>query len=92
MEALAVGVPVEMTQTLDLHRLEMRSDGDLRCIALVGQIGLAAHCRIYAQRPNPCRELGAAFENGEPSPQCERARARHGLPPLTPADWLPALA
>jgi uncharacterized protein len=48
----------------------------MRCAALGGTVGVAAHCNIYEWRPNPCREL----EPG--SDACNRARARHGLPAL----------
>lgn len=58
-----------------------------RCVALVGDIGDRVACGIYAHRPPPCRALEASWESGAPSPQCDRARARHGLPPLTPADF-----
>lgn len=58
-----------------------------RCVALAGEVGREVACGIYAQRPRPCRELKAAWEDGTPSPQCDRARARHGLPPLTPGDF-----
>jgi uncharacterized protein len=60
-----------------------------RCVALDGQIGGAIRCAIYAQRPSPCRELRPAWEDGTPSPQCDRARQRHGLPPLRPESWPP---
>jgi hypothetical protein len=59
----------------------------LRCVALQGELGRDVTCTIYDRRPSPCRALQAAWEHGEPSPQCDRARARHGLPPLTPADF-----
>jgi Fe-S-cluster containining protein len=59
----------------------------LRCVALQGVVGRSATCAIYDRRPSPCRALQAAWEQGEPSPQCDRARARHGLPPLTPGDF-----
>lgn len=58
-----------------------------RCVALDGVIGERVACGIYAARPSPCRSLRAAWEDGTPSPQCDRARARHGLSPLTPADF-----
>ncbi|WP_461061073.1 YkgJ family cysteine cluster protein [Silanimonas algicola] len=58
-----------------------------RCAALEGEVGRAVGCTIYARRPSPCRALQASWEHGAPSPQCDRARARHGLPPLTPADF-----
>lgn len=78
-----------MTTPLRRHELAMRGTEVLpvRCVALVGEVGRDASCSHYAARPSPCRELGAAWEYGEASPQCDRARAVHGLPPLTPADW-----
>ena len=51
-----------------------------RCVALRGEIGADIGCSIYAQRPSPCRELLPGDE------QCHRARARHGLPPLSADD------
>lgn len=83
-------VPAELTVKLDPHRLAMRgTEGGPapRCIALRGDVGIAAYCGIYPLRPSPCRELLPAWENGQPSPQCDRARLAHGLAPLTPADW-----
>ena len=47
-----------------------------RCAALTGQVGSQVACGIYEWRPSPCREFA------EGSDACERARARHGLPPL----------
>ena len=90
-EAEQRGIDATLTEKIDPLRLAMRVDNatHLRCIALEGEIGVATACRIYAQRPSPCRDLGAAWENGQPSPQCDRARARHGLQPLTPEDWAP---
>lgn len=87
---LGGAVPTELTEKLDPHRLVMRGTygGDApRCVALRGVVGEAAHCSIYPLRPSPCRDLGAAYEDGQPSPQCDRARARHGLPPLRQEDW-----
>jgi hypothetical protein len=48
-----------------------------RCDALQGEIGDQVSCLAYAARPSPCRELQPGDE------KCHRARARHGLPPLT---------
>ncbi len=48
----------------------------VRCAALTGVIGRSVACGIYEWRPGPCREL----ERG--SDACEKARLRHGLPPL----------
>ena len=87
--ALGGAVPTELTEVLDPHRLVMRGTQarSPRCVALQGQVGGPIRCGIYGQRPSPCRDLLPAWENGQPSPQCDRARARHGLPPLTPAHW-----
>ncbi|RDZ26511.1 YkgJ family cysteine cluster protein [Lysobacter silvisoli] len=88
--ATPAGTPVAATEVLDPHRVAMRGTyggAALRCQQLHGEIGTAAHCAIYAQRPSPCRELRAAWEHGQPSPQCDRARAAYGLAPLTPQTW-----
>jgi hypothetical protein len=84
------GVPAEMTEVLDPFRLAMRGTWARQphCVALDGEVGAQVGCRIYARRPSPCRELQASWEDGTPSPQCDRARAKHGLAPLTPADWM----
>lgn len=82
--------PASLTEKLDPHRVAMRGTrggSHPRCVALEGTVGTDAHCGIYAQRPSPCRELQPAWENGQPSPQCDRARESHGLAPLTPETW-----
>lgn len=84
--------PAVLTEPLDPHRTVMRGtwgDGAIRCIALRGEVGGATACSIYEARPSPCRELMASYEDGRPNPQCDRARALHGLTPLSPADWPP---
>ena len=48
-----------------------------RCAALTGQVGQRVACGIYEWRPSPCQEFAAG------SDACQRARQRHGLPPLT---------
>ena len=72
------GVPPGLAAPLigRLYRMHGSDAEPPRCIALVGAIGQAVACRIYAARPSPCRE----FEAGQPA--CARARRRHGLPPL----------
>jgi len=87
--ALGGTTPAELTERLDAHRLVMRGTQAYtpRCIALAGRVGESASCSIYAQRPSPCRDLKPAWEDGEPSPQCDRARIAHGLAPLTPEVW-----
>lgn len=81
--------PVDLTEKLDAHRVVMCGTlaPPTRCVALAGEVGHRVSCTIYAQRPGPCRDLKPAWEDGTPSGQCDRARAAHGLPPLTPADW-----
>ena len=82
------GVPDGLVVPLRRHEVELRRDESSgRCLALAGAIGQATACTVYAARPSPCRELVAAWEFGEPSQQCDRARARHGLAPLTAEDW-----
>jgi hypothetical protein len=86
---LGGGTPAALTARLDAHRVAMRGTfaEPIRCIALAGLPGRATACTIYASRPSPCRELQASWEHGVHVPQCDRARARHGLAPLTPATW-----
>ncbi len=83
------GIPQSLTRKLDPLRVAMAGTDQPapRCVALRGMVGEDAHCSEYARRPSPCHELKPAWEDGRPSPQCDRARLRHGLTPLTPADW-----
>ena len=83
-------VPAALTEKLDPHRLAMRGTNAAkpRCTALVGTVGQAAHCGIYAQRPSVCREVAPSWEFGAVSAQCDKARIAHALPLLTPQDWL----
>ena len=71
------GLAVEVNDTI--CRLRGTDHARPRCAALVGAIGIQVSCGIYEWRPNPCHELEAG------SDACERARARHGLPPLAVA-------
>jgi Fe-S-cluster containining protein len=82
-------VPAAFTEKFGLHRVAMRGTQTYapRCVALQGEVGDEVRCSIYAQRPSVCRDLQAAWEHGEPSAQCDKARKRYGLPPLTPDDW-----
>jgi Fe-S-cluster containining protein len=85
-------VPEALTQKLDPQRVAMRGTdaAQPQCIALEGTIGHATRCSVYARRPSPCRELQAAWEDGQPSAKCDRARVRHGLSPLQREDWIDA--
>src|SRR6478735_8856802 len=82
MEDQGGTVPSGLAVEVNFSTWRMRGTDHLpvRCAALTGKVGERAACGIYEWRPSPCREL-------EPGSQgCEKARARHGLPPL-PADF-----
>ncbi len=83
------GVPVELTARLTPHLRVMRGTDQPRprCIALQGEIGRQVHCSIHPVRASVCRDYPPSYENGEPNPRCDQARAAHGLPPLGTADW-----
>lgn len=49
-----------------------------RCAALQGTIGRAVQCAVYEARPSTCRDVQPGDEH------CNKARRRHGLPPLLP--------
>ena len=55
----------------------MRCDG-ARCCALLGKVGVATSCSVYAQRPDVCR----ACQPGDEA--CTMARHRFRLTPLAP--------
>jgi Fe-S-cluster containining protein len=55
-----------------------------RCVALHGTIGESVRCVIHPLRPSPCREFRASWVDGLHNERCDRARAAHGLPPLSP--------
>lgn len=95
-EAEVRGIPPSMTRQVNAFRVCM--DGTQgagpRCVALAGTVGESVCCTIYEQRPGACRNVLPGDE------KCERARARHGLPPLfvewplvaeTPPEVCPAL-
>lgn len=52
------------------------------CAALEGTIGKNVGCTIYENRPSPCRNFLASFEDGVHRPRCDEARTKHGLTPL----------
>lgn len=66
--ALAL-IPAEY---VDDPRGRMRCDGD-RCSALVGDVGVATGCAVYAVRPDVCRDCMPGDD------ACLTARRRHGL-------------
>ncbi|MBX3039746.1 MAG: YkgJ family cysteine cluster protein [Bdellovibrionaceae bacterium] len=58
-----------------------------KCCALEGRVGERVNCRIYDNRPTPCRQFEASFESGVHNPRCDEARRAHGLAPLSGKDW-----
>ncbi|MGN6512984.1 MAG: YkgJ family cysteine cluster protein [Lysobacteraceae bacterium] len=91
--ALGGQVPAALAEPVRPHELAMRgtSRARPRCIALDAQIGRRSRCTIHARRPSTCAALLPSWEGGAASPQCDRARRAHGLPVLTPADWVVAV-
>jgi Fe-S-cluster containining protein len=65
---------------VDASQAKMRCAGE-RCAALTGKIGVATACSIYPLRPDVCR----ACQPGDP--ECNMARARYGLPEITPPEF-----
>lgn len=74
------GLTVEVTEST--CRMRGTDHARPRCAALVGTVGKRASCGIYEWRPGPCREFGMLAPLGRGDEACNRARARHGLPPL----------
>jgi len=79
-EADECGLPAHLTTRINDWYSCMAGTGgpSPRCAALSGEIGRAVACTVYDRRTSPCRELQAGDD------KCNRARARHGLPPLSP--------
>lgn len=75
---------IEDDEALDLIPAElvnerlsgMRCEGE-RCCALIGKVGEATACGIYAVRPEVCRTCMPG------DPECAMARRKFGLPELT---------
>ena len=88
-DATPGGVPLEYTVDLGPFRRAMRGSNSEtpRCIALKGEVGRAAHCTVYERRSSTCRGFPASWAHGEPNERCDKARAAHGLEPLTREDW-----
>ena len=77
-EAEARGLPAALTEQVNAWFSCMGGTNQARphCIALEGAVGEAVSCRVYDQRPSPCREVEAG------DGQCTKARTRHGLPSI----------
>ena len=78
------GVPPALTVALSatLRRMLGTDGAPPRCVALEGEVGQAVRCTIYQQRPGPCRDFAPYAPLGIGDDACDRARRRHGLPPL----------
>ncbi len=81
-------VPAELTVPISPFLVATRGTEHHppRCDALCGEIGASVSCAIYRLRSSTCREFRAAWVDGAPAPDCDRARALHRLPPVHPAD------
>jgi len=78
-------VPAALTRPVNAHLRCMQGTEahPVRCVALVGAVGQAVGCSIYAQRSSTCREVQPGDD------QCRRARQRHaGALGATPAQGL----
>jgi Fe-S-cluster containining protein len=77
-EADARGLPAALTEQVNAHYACMAGTDRARphCAALAHAADGTVMCRVYEQRPSPCREV----EIGDA--KCARARAKHGLAPL----------
>jgi len=79
-----VGVPVALTVALTATLVRMcgTDAAPPRCVALDGEVGATVRCTIYEARPGPCRDFAPYAPLGMGDEPCDRARRRHGLPPL----------
>jgi uncharacterized protein len=77
LDELGGSVPSGLAEEVNASLWRMRGTDHqpIRCAALTGKIGDTVACGIYEWRPSPCRELA------EGDAACDKARARHGLPP-----------
>lgn len=82
-------VPEHLTYKLNAHLLALKTESttNLKCLSLTGQVGQKVSCSIYENRPSPCRNFKASFEDGVVNKDCDRVRAHFGLPALTEDDF-----
>ncbi len=71
----------ELIEAITPHLSCMRGTNSAspHCIALTGRVGERVSCSIYPHRSSTCRSVQIGDE------KCDRARARHGLPPIREA-------
>lgn len=83
------GVPIGLTYKLSSDTLAMKNKtpNSERCIALDGHVGKFVGCKIYSNRPSPCRNFKASYEDGTVNPRCDECRIVRGMRPLTLDDW-----
>lgn len=74
-EATSLGLPDTLVEQMGPFYACMADTNRAapRCAALEGQVGETVRCRVYGQRPTPCRELQPGDD------KCLRARVRNGL-------------
>lgn len=93
MECASAGgtVPDDSVVQVTPHRVAMKGTDSATspyCINLQGKIGESAFCGAYSTRSSTCRDnFPGSYQFGEKNERCDKARAKHGLRPLTPADW-----
>ena len=77
-EAVERGLPETLYEPLTPALACMKGTNSKapRCIALNGEVGQQVSCTAYEHRTSPCHEV----QPGDA--QCQKARARHDLPPL----------
>lgn len=82
-------VPDVLTEQINSHRACMKGTNqkEPRCVALLGSVGEQVRCTIYENRPSPCREFSCNGEVEAYNEGCDKARARFGLPVLTPPEF-----
>lgn len=87
-------VPTQMMVSISPKRnaLKFINPNRKRCLALKGSLGQNVSCSIYKNRPSPCRNFKASYENGIHQSRCDEARVKIGLSPLSPQDWQPPLS
>ncbi len=83
------GVPEDLTFKVseDTFAMKNKKPQSNRCVALEGHVGNSVGCKIYENRPSPCRNFKASYEDGVHNPRCDKCRLSRGLQPLTPRDW-----
>jgi uncharacterized protein len=77
-EGWSRGLPDRMVEKVNPQMACMAGTNQMqpRCQALHGTVGEGVNCTLYAQRPEPCRQVMPG------DGKCREARQRHGLAPL----------